>query len=148
VLLIATMFETTDVICRTCWTHVEGRRVVPGFAPKVSIHVPIHSEPPELVIETLDALSRLDYSEFEVLVVDNNTSDDSLWRPVEAHCAKLGPRFRFFHLLPWPGYKSGALNYALSRTASDAEFVAVVDADYIVESRFLSDLVGHFADPK
>jgi cellulose synthase/poly-beta-1,6-N-acetylglucosamine synthase-like glycosyltransferase len=34
----------------------------PRRAPaKVSIHVPAYNEPPEMVIETLDALARLDY---------------------------------------------------------------------------------------
>jgi glycosyl transferase family 2/SnoaL-like protein len=121
---------------------------VAGFAPKVSLHVPIHAEPPALVIETLDALAHLHYLDYEVLVIDNNTADEALWRPVEEHCERLGERFRFFHLLPWPGYKSGALNFALGQTAPDAEIVGVVDADYVVEPNFLSDLAGHFADPQ
>ena len=44
-----------------------------------------------MVIETLDALARLDYDNFEVIVLDNNTKDPAVWRPVEAHCATLGP---------------------------------------------------------
>lgn len=108
VLLVASTFEIIDVLCRSQWQHVAGARRVPGYVPKVSLHVPIHREPPEVVIETLDAISRLDYADFEVLVIDNNTDDESLWRPVQAHCERLGPRFRFFHLMPWPGYKSGA----------------------------------------
>jgi cellulose synthase/poly-beta-1,6-N-acetylglucosamine synthase-like glycosyltransferase len=39
----------------------------------VSLHVPAYAEPPEIVIATLDALARLRYANFEVLVVDNNT---------------------------------------------------------------------------
>src|SRR5262249_51191133 len=64
--------------------------------PKVSVHVPAYNEPPDMLIETLDALARMDYPDFEVLVIDNNTKDEAVWRPVEAHCARLGPRFRFF----------------------------------------------------
>jgi cellulose synthase/poly-beta-1,6-N-acetylglucosamine synthase-like glycosyltransferase/ketosteroid isomerase-like protein len=146
VLLVANMFEVIDVVCRTRWNRQQGPKIVAGYAPKVSLHVPTHSEPPELVIETLSTLARLEYDNYEVLVIDNNTVDEDLWRPVEAHCAQLGSRFRFFHLMPWPGYKSGALNFALSQTAPDAEIIAVVDADYVVESNFLSELVGHFAD--
>ncbi len=44
--------------------------------PKVSIHVPAYNEPPEMLIETLDALARLDYPDFEVIVIDNNTRRD------------------------------------------------------------------------
>ena len=50
--------------------------------------VPAYAEPPELVV-TLDALARLRYPNFEVLVIDNNTKDPALWRPVEEHCARL-----------------------------------------------------------
>ncbi|HEU4618438.1 MAG TPA: glycosyltransferase family 2 protein [Gammaproteobacteria bacterium] len=115
--------------------------------PKVSIHVPTHREPPEMVIETLRALAALDYPSFEVLVVDNNTDDERLWRPVEACCRALGPRFRFFHVAPLDGYKAGALNFALARTAPDAEIVALVDSDYVVEADWLRDLVPELEDP-
>ena len=71
-----------------------------AYRPKVSLHVPAYNEPPDMLIETLDALARLDYPDFEVLVIDNNTPDEAVWRPVEAHCAKLGSRFRFFHVSP------------------------------------------------
>ncbi len=148
VLLIANMHEILDVVCRVDWKRLRGSHRVPGYAPKVSLHVPIHAEPPDMVIQTLNALSRLEYPNFEVLVIDNNTVDEDLWRPVEAHCRRLGKRFRFFHLLPWPGYKAGALNYALSQTSPDVEVVGVVDADYVVEPRFLADLCGHFSDER
>jgi cellulose synthase/poly-beta-1,6-N-acetylglucosamine synthase-like glycosyltransferase len=145
--LVIYSFEILDVMCRTRWNREFDSKIVPGYYPKVSLHVPTHNEPPELVIETLNALSGLDYPNFEVLVIDNNTFDESLWRPVEAHCARLGSRFRFFHLLPWPGFKSGALNYALDHTAPDAEIIGIVDADYLVDARYLKELVGHFNDP-
>ena len=58
-----------------------------ALTPKVSIHVPAYNEPPAMLIETLDALARLDYPDFEVLLIDNNTRDENVWRPVEAHCA-------------------------------------------------------------
>jgi cellulose synthase/poly-beta-1,6-N-acetylglucosamine synthase-like glycosyltransferase len=148
ILLVVYTFEILDVMCRTRWHRQFGVKIVPGYAPKVSLHVPTHNEPPELVIHTLNALARLEYDNFEVLVVDNNTADESLWHPVEAHCKLLGPRFRFFHLMPWPGFKSGALNFALDVTAADVEIVGIVDSDYVVEPSYLKDLVGHFFDPR
>lgn len=147
-LMLIHTFEIIDVLCRTQWVRRSGPKRLPGYAPKVSIHVPIHREPPDMVIKTLNALAKLDYWNFEVLVIDNNTDDEDLWRPVERHCAYLGPRFSFFHLLPWPGFKSGALNFALKQTAVDAEIIGIVDADYLVEPAWLSDLTGYFADPK
>jgi exo-beta-1,3-glucanase (GH17 family)/cellulose synthase/poly-beta-1,6-N-acetylglucosamine synthase-like glycosyltransferase len=116
--------------------------------PKVSIHVPAYNEPPDMVIETLDALARLDYSNFEVLVIDNNTRDEAVWRPVQAHCEKLGERFRFFHVAPLAGFKAGALNFALRHTGADAQIVAVIDSDYVVDSSWLCELVPGFQDPR
>ncbi|MCG8544559.1 MAG: glycosyltransferase, partial [Alphaproteobacteria bacterium] len=116
--------------------------------PKVSIHVPACREPPALVIACLDSLARLDYPRFEVVVVVNNTPDEDLWRPVEAHCRALGDRFGFLHLPRVDGYKAGALNAALAASDPDAEIVAVVDADYRVEPRWLRDLAPLFQDPK
>ncbi len=117
-------------------------------SPRVSIHVPAYNEPPAMLIETLDALARLDYPDFEVLVIDNNTRDEAVWRPVEAHCAQLGPRFRFFHVAPLAGFKAGALNYARARTAPDAEIIAVIDSDYVVDARWLRDLTPAFRDQR
>lgn len=114
--------------------------------PMVSVHVPAYNEPPEMLIATLDALARLDYPDFEVLVIDNNTKDEAVWRPVEAHCATLGPRFRFFHVSPLAGFKAGALNFALRETSAEAEVVAVIDSDYIVDPAWLTDLAPAFAN--
>jgi exo-beta-1,3-glucanase (GH17 family)/cellulose synthase/poly-beta-1,6-N-acetylglucosamine synthase-like glycosyltransferase len=120
----------------------------PGEVPKVSIHVPAYNEPADMMIETLDALARLDYPNFEVIVVDNNTKDENVWKPVEAHCEKLGERFRFFHVRPLAGFKAGALNFALRHTAADAQVVAVIDSDYRVEPQWLKDLLPGFQNPK
>jgi exo-beta-1,3-glucanase (GH17 family)/cellulose synthase/poly-beta-1,6-N-acetylglucosamine synthase-like glycosyltransferase len=116
-------------------------------APKVSIHVPAYEEPPKMLLQTLHSLAALDYPRYEVLVVDNNTRDESLWRPIEAFCAAHAERFRFYHVAPLAGHKAGALNFALGRTAADAAIVAVVDSDYSVQENWLRDLVPAFADP-
>lgn len=138
-------------------THRDWRRPHRALAARaegafVSVHVPCHAEPPALVMAPLDALAAQDYADFEVLVCDNNTADEALWRPVQAHCAwlnqRLGQRrFRFFHVSPIAGAKAGALNYLLREMAAGTELVAVVDADYLAAPQFLSRLVGHFDDP-
>jgi exo-beta-1,3-glucanase (GH17 family)/cellulose synthase/poly-beta-1,6-N-acetylglucosamine synthase-like glycosyltransferase len=138
--------EAHWVVSRRPFFATDGASAAPQA--KVSIHVPAYNEPPDMLIETLDALARLDYPEFEVIVVDNNTQDPAVWRPVEQHCRQLGARFRFFHVDPLAGFKAGALNYALSRTAADAQIVAVIDSDYKVDSQWLRDLVPGFHSPK
>jgi len=148
-LLLADSFELAE----TVWGRVWRRRFVPLAAPpgaqlpKVSIHVPICNEPPRMVQQTLDALADLDYPDYEVLVIDNNTADPALWEPVAEHCTRLGARFRFFHLGKWPGFKAGALNFALRETAPDAAVVGVIDSDYVVSPDWLRCMVPGFADP-
>jgi len=126
----------------------EPPAVTMAMAPKVSIHVPAYNEPPAMLIETLDALAQLNYPDYEVLVIDNNTVDAAVWRPVAEHCRRLGARFRFFHVDELQGFKAGALNYALRHTAADARIVAVIDSDYKVDAQWLHDLVPAFADAK
>ena len=140
-------------LAETVWLSRRRRPFPPvtqddAYRPKVSVHVPCYNEPPDMLKRTLDAQSRLDYPDFEVLVIDNNTKDPAVWQPVQAHCERLGPRFRFFHVAPLEGFKGGALNWVLPHTAPDAEVIAVIDADYCVEPDWLRHMVPHFADPK
>ena len=117
--------------------------------PKVSIHVPCYNEPPDMVIETIEALRKLRYDNYEVLIVDNNTKDESVWRPVEEYCQQINdPRYRFFHVAPLEGFKGGALNFALRNTVADAEIIAVIDSDYQVSEKWLRDLIPHFENPR
>ncbi len=124
-------------------------RLKPGTEqPRVSIHVPAYNEPPAMLIQTLNALSHLDYSDFEVLVIDNNTKDPEVWEPVQAHCQQLGEQFKFFHVDPLSGFKGGALNYAIEKTDPAAKIVAVIDSDYRVTSDWLAEMIPAFDDPK
>ena len=69
-----------------------------AYAPKVSIHIPAYCEQPDMLNATLDAVARLEYPNFECILVINNTPDPTLWRPVEEHCATLGERFKFLRV--------------------------------------------------
>jgi exo-beta-1,3-glucanase (GH17 family)/glycosyltransferase involved in cell wall biosynthesis len=116
--------------------------------PKVSIHVPACREAPDMLVQTLDAVARLDYPNFECVVVINNTPDPAFWEPIEAHCRTLGERFKFIRVDKLAGYKAGALRVALDHTAADAEIIGSIDADYVVEPNWLKDLVPLFADTR
>lgn len=133
---------------------VRLRRQAPARLPQVerqpfvSIHVPAHNEPPELLKETLRSLSHLDWENYEVLVIDNNTENESLWRPIEVLCVELGPRFRFFHVEKMKGFKAGAMNYLLPRMNPATEYVFVLDADYTVDPDALQRGLTYFTDEK
>jgi exo-beta-1,3-glucanase (GH17 family)/cellulose synthase/poly-beta-1,6-N-acetylglucosamine synthase-like glycosyltransferase len=132
---------------------VKGRPAEPAVAstqpfPKVSIHVPAYFEPPEMLKQTLDAVARLDYPNFECVVIINNTPDPEFWQPIQDHCRALGERFKFINAEKVEGFKAGALRIAMDRTAADAEIIGIIDADYVVQPDWLTDLVPAFADPR
>jgi cellulose synthase/poly-beta-1,6-N-acetylglucosamine synthase-like glycosyltransferase len=138
-------FEGCDTLCRTRPT-----RVVPGpdprYVPRVCLHVPAYNEPADMLIQTVQSLERIDYPNYEILVVDNNTPDPETWRPVAEYC-ETRPGVRFDHV-EGPGFKAGALNQVHARHLDpDVELVGVVDADYLVEPDYLRHMVGYFADP-
>jgi len=139
-------FEITDALGRDK-PPVPTPGAPAAYQPRVCLQVPAYNEPPELLRQTLEALSRLDYPEYVVQVIVNNTTDPELWQPVEQDCRRLGPRFRFIHLPRWPGFKAGALNEGMRRLDPDIEVVGIVDADYIVEPDFLNACVPFFASP-
>jgi len=45
---------------------------------------------------------------------------------------------------PPSGYKSGALNHALARTSPEAQAIVVFDSDYVIDARWLRNLVPQF----
>ena len=149
-ILLINGFEFTEVLWRRGWVRHAG--LLPPDPvekqPFVSIHLACYNEPPEMVFVTLDSLAELKYENYEVLVIDNNTKDPAIWKPVQEYCEKLGSKFRFFHLEPWPGFKAGALNFGLKETDPRADVVAVIDADYVVREDWLASLTGYFHDPK
>lgn len=154
-ILLANGFEFTEAVwCRRWLRSFKSEPLVAGAPePFVSIHLPCYNEPPEMVIQTLASLARMDYRNFEVLVIDNNTKKEEVWRPVERYVASMtaaggGPAVRFYHLDNWPGFKAGALNFALEETDPRAEIIGVVDADYVVNQDWLKNLVAHFGEAR
>ncbi len=141
------LWEMVDVLARRRWRGWPVRgEYHPGWRrPFVSLHVPTHNEPPEMVIETLQRMLELDYDAYEILVIDNNTDDPALWRPVQEFCEQYDG-LTFIHLANWPGFKSGALNYALTRMNPYTEVVGIVDADYHVAPDFLAHNAPLFTD--
>jgi cellulose synthase/poly-beta-1,6-N-acetylglucosamine synthase-like glycosyltransferase len=142
-LSISFTFEICDVLSRR-----EPARVVPPLTrmPWVALQVPTYNEPLEVVRPTLESLARIDYPNLLIQVVDNNTTDPQLWKPLEQLCRDLGDRFTFVHLENWPGFKAGALNEATPRLPEQVEIIGIVDADYRVRPQWLRETIGHFDD--
>lgn len=125
---------------------VIARRLPPAMPPHadaaspvwLSVHVPIHAEPPHIVLATLRALQRQQNAPpHEIIVLDNNTADPAIWQPVRDWCRTQGGPFRFHHREGVRGAKAGALNIALALSDPRCTHVVVVDADYITCRDFL-----------
>jgi exo-beta-1,3-glucanase (GH17 family)/cellulose synthase/poly-beta-1,6-N-acetylglucosamine synthase-like glycosyltransferase len=149
-LMLSQLFEFSEVFWRGNLRRQKPTPpwAEPATAPKVSIHLACSNEPPAMVIQAIRQLLRLDWPALEIIVVDNNTTDPDLWRPVAAFADQCGDhRLRFFRLPQWPGFKAGALNFALRQTDPEAGWVGVVDADYLVDPRWIQAVSGYFQDP-
>jgi cellulose synthase/poly-beta-1,6-N-acetylglucosamine synthase-like glycosyltransferase len=143
-LSISFTFEICDVLSR----H-EPARVVPPLTrmPWVALQVPSYNEPVDVVRPTLESLAKVNYPNVMIQVVDNNTTDPEVWKPLEQLCKDLGERFTFVHLENWPGFKAGALNETTKYLPEQVEILGIVDADYSVHPQWLQDTIGHFDDP-
>lgn len=142
--------EFSEVMFKRNWRRIYHRKApLPNDEQLfVSVHLACYNEPPDMVIATIESLKNLDYKHYEVIVVDNNTKDEEKWKPIEAYMSELPESFHFYHLPTWPGFKAGALNFALTKTHPDAVAIGVVDADYVVSKDWLGTLVPHFVEPQ
>ena len=146
-LLVTSAFEMVDALAARAPELPALRE--PARWPVVCLQVPAYNEPTDLVIETLRSLAALDYPALRIQVIDNNTTEEELWRPVEAECQRLAAmdhEVEFVHLPTWPGYKAGALNWGLAHLADDVEIVGIVDADYVVDPRWLRATIPYFSE--
>ncbi len=135
-----------------CTIGQRPQRLIPldlksEHVPFVSIHVPAYKEQPHVLEETLLSLSKLNYTNYEILVIINNTPEEFYKAPIKKLCEELGPRFVYLDI-ECTGFKAGALNKALPYANKDTEILAVIDADYVISPNWLIDLVPIFDDPK
>ena len=144
------VLQVLGVIMRL-WSARRDTRVPPRetaqTSPVFSVHVATHNEPPAMVVATVEAMAAQDWPvrDFEIIVIDNNTTDPALWQPVRDACDRLGQHVRFLHRTGVVGAKAGALNIALTESRADATHVVTVDADYRVNTGFLSQAAAALA---
>lgn len=147
VLMLALLFEFSEVFWPASLRSDPPvpLRLKPQDAPKVSLHLVCSNEPPAMVIQAVNQLLAIDWPALEVIVVDNNTGDPSLVAPLAEFVRnRADPRLQFFSLPHWPGFKAGALNFALEKTDPQAAWIGVVDADYQVHADWITQLAGYF----
>ncbi len=106
----------------------------------ISIHIPTCAEPSTLVIKTIQSIVSQNYKKYEIIVLDNNHQNETLWKPVEKYCSEFGEQVKFVHLDSIDGYKAGALNMCRGMTHKNANYILTVDADYKLEPNALQTI--------
>lgn len=103
--------------------------------PRVSVIIPAHNAAP-FIEETLESVRRQTYGDWEVVVVDDGSSDDT-WELLEA----AGPGVRSFRR-ERAGGPAVARNLALSNATG--EFAAFLDADDLLLPRYLESQLERY----
>jgi cellulose synthase (UDP-forming) len=120
--------------------HEARLRALPtDTLPPVDIYIPTYNEPLDVLEKTITGALCLDYPHFAVWVLD-----DGRRRWLKEYCEAKGTGY-----LTRPDNshaKAGNINHALTKT--NAEFVAIFDADFIPQRNFLIRTMGFFSDPK
>jgi len=115
--------------------------------PKVAVQLPLFNE--ATVVERLiDAVCGIDYprDRLEIQVLDDSVDETSqIARTKVERMRALGHDIHHIHRADRTGFKAGALEAGL--TTSDAEFVAIFDADFVPEPDVLRRTIQHFTDP-
>ena len=110
--------------------------------PSISIIVPAYNE--GLLMErALKSLMELEYPEYEIVVVDDGSRDDTLARAV-AWEGRRGPA-EVKVVTKRNGGKASALNAGIA--ASKHPFILCMDADSYLHPKTLLRAIEHFGDP-
>lgn len=120
----------------------------PDFLPKVLIQLPIYNE--KYVVERLiDCVAQMDYPKDLLSIQILDDSNDETTVLAEQKAALYRSEGLSIEVVRRPnreGFKAGALAYGMDIT--DAEFIAIFDADFLPESDFLRKSIPFFQDEK
>jgi poly-beta-1,6-N-acetyl-D-glucosamine synthase len=126
--------------------HVEARTATPvdeAWLPPVTIIVPAYNEAP-VVAAAVRSLLELDYPAFEVLVIDDGSTDGTreVVAPLEGRYGDVTVRL----VSKSNGGKASALNTGIALARH--EFVLCMDADSRLTRDTLRAAMRHFTDPR
>ncbi|MCS6875158.1 MAG: glycosyltransferase [Pyrinomonadaceae bacterium] len=111
-----------------------------GYLPLVSIVIPAFNEE-KVIVKTLRSIFRQDYPNFEIIVVDDGSTD----RTSEVIRESFSDERLFVFRIENSG-KAEALNYGIRR--AKGEIVITLDADTVFATETVKNLVSHFRDKK
>ncbi len=120
----------------------------PEYHPKVSIHLPVYNERyvvRRLIDASVAAVEAYGTADASVRVLDDSTDDTKdLIDEIVSGYQKKGVNIDVVRREKRTGYKAGALQHALE--ISEAEFIAIFDADFVPPEDFLLRTVPYFGE--
>ena len=119
----------------------EAQRVYdPTFTPPVSVIIAAYNEA-KVVNRTIETLLASDYSDLDILVVDDGSKDNT----ADVVRAAYGSHPRVTVITKPNGGKASALNLGIKQC--QGEIIVALDADTVFAPDTVGKLVRHFADP-
>ena len=106
--------------------------------PSVSIITPCFNAAP-FIAGTVHSVLRQDFTDWEHILVDDGSTDDSL--AIARSAAERDPRFRVFSQPN--GGMAFSRNVGFSRAADESRYLLFLDADDILEPHALSTLLRY-----
>ena len=106
--------------------------------PWIDVYIPTYDESLEVLEKTIIGAVSLDYPNFKVWLLDDGRRP---WLKLFCSAKGVGYLTRGDNAHA----KAGNINHALTKT--NADFVAIFDADFIPQRNFLMRTVGFFSDP-
>jgi len=104
--------------------------------PKISVLIPARNEE-KRISPTLDALMKQDYADFEVIVLDDNSTDATL--EIIENCAKKHERLEVLKGAKLPdGWKGKPFALVQLAERANGDYLVFLDADVVPKQDFLS----------
>eukprot|EP01083_Nonionella_stella_P015345 42929_1 len=115
-------------------------------APTILVQIPCYNE--ERVVErAIDNACRLDWprDRLEIQIIDTSTDRTPVLADRRAtYWRQNGVNVRVLHRPTREGFKAGSLVYGLER--SEADYVALLDSDFVTPPIFLKKMMVYFRD--
>lgn len=112
--------------------------------PPVSLIMPAYNEG-RVIDAAIEAALALDYPNYEVIVVDDGSTDDTYEKALAAASRQSPNRLRVIRK-PVNGGKASALNAGIA--AARGELILCSDSDSRLDPHALTHAVAHFGDPR
>jgi biofilm PGA synthesis N-glycosyltransferase PgaC len=122
---------------------IEKDEAADAVLPFISLVVPAYNEGP-VIKQAIYSLLQLDYPRYEVLVIDDGSTDDTYERAQEM--ARLSDKVPVRVFTKPNGGKSDALNVGMAHARGN--FILNMDGDTKLSANTLRACIRHFDDPR